>query len=348
MSNLCKRTSFLFKGLIGYRKFMQFTYDLTQYLNHPEVAEKLKILIFFDKYGLATTKDAFSVSRATLFLWKKKIRNCNGSLLGLINKSRRPYNTRRMYVDEKIFAFIKQFREEYPRLGKDKIKILLDEYCRENNLETISESKVGRIIKKNNWYFYLGKRNTNKQVVSDKKRVFGYEVDNPGDLLQVDTVVRFEHGIKRYIVTAIDVVTKFSFSYTYKSHTSQNAADFATKLIQVTPYSIKAIQTDNGSEFLKDFDKTIAKLGIVHFFTYPRCPKQNGCVERFNRSLQEEFVDFNAVLLEEKDTKAFNDKLINYLLWYNTKRPHNSLENKTPMQIVVDYLKKSNMSWTDT
>ena len=327
---------------------MGFTANLNQYLNHPEVAEKLKILTFFDKYGLNTTKDAFGVGRSTIFLWKKKIKDGNGSLLGLINKSRRPYNTRRMYVDEKIFEFIRKFREDYPRLGKDKIKPLLDEYCQENHLETISESKVGRIIKKNNWYFYLGKRNTSKQVVSDKRRVFGYEVGIPGDLFQVDTVVRFEHGIKRYIVTAIDVVSKFSFSYTYKSHTSTNAADFARKLIQVTPYPIKAIQTDNGSEFLKDFDKVIAKLGIVHFFTYPRCPKQNGVIERFNRSLQEEFVDFNSVLLEEKDTKLFNDHLIDYLLWYNTKRPHNSLNNRSPMEVVVDYLKKSNMSWTDT
>lgn len=348
MSNLCRRTSFLFKGIWGYGRFMEFIYDLSQYLNHPEVEEKVKILTFFDRHGLEITKEAFGVGRSTIFLWKKKIKNNNGSLMGLINRSRRPYNTRRMFVPEKIFEFIKSFREDYPRLGKDKIKILLDEYCKENNLPTISESKVGRIIKKNNWYFYLGKRNTSKQVVKDKQRVFGYEVKEAGDLFQVDTVVRFEHGIKRYIVTAIDVVTKFSFSYTYKSHTSLSAADFAQKLIKVTPYSIKAIQTDNGSEFLKDFDKEIAKLGIVHFFTYPRCPKQNGCIERFNRSLQEEFVDFNAVLLEEKDTKSFNDKLIDYLLWYNTKRPHFTLKNLTPMQVVVEYLKKSNMSWTDT
>lgn len=160
--------------------------------------------------------------------------------------------------------------------------------------------------------------------------------------------MRFEHGIKRYILTAIDVVTKFSFSYAYKSHTSLSAADFAEKLVKVTPYPIKAIQTDNGSEFLKEFDKAIANVGIVHFFTYPRCPKQNGTIERFNRSLQEEFVDFNAVLLEESEIKLFNDKLIDYLLWYNTKRPHHSLKNIPPMQTVVEYLKKSNMSWTDT
>lgn len=338
---------FLFRGIWGYGKFKRMVYNLTQYLNHPEVEEKLKVLTFFDKYGLDPTRDAFLIGRSTIFLWKKKIKDGHGSLMGLINKSRRPYNTRRMYVDEKILSFIKGFREDYPRLGKDKIKILLDQYCKENNLNTISASKVGKIIKRNNWYFYLGKRGKH-QVRADKQRVFGYEVKEAGDLFQIDTIVRFEHGIKRYIVTAIDVMAKFAFSYTYKSHTSLNAADFAAKLVRVTPYPIKAIQTDNGSEFLKDFDTEIARVGIVHFFTYPRCPKQNGTVERFNRTLQEEFVDFNAVLLEEKDTKSFNDKLIDYLLWYNTKRPHFTLKNQTPMQVVVEYLKKSNMYVTDT
>lgn len=341
------RRRFLFRGIWGYGKFKRMIHNLNQCLNHPEVEEKLKILTFFDKYGLEPTKDAFLVGRSTIFLWKKKIRDSNGSLMGLINKSRRPYNTRRMFVDEKILSFIKGFREDYPRLGKDKIKLLLDEYCKENNLVTISASKIGKIIKRNNWYFYLGKRGKH-EVRADKQRVFGYEVNNAGDLFQIDTIVRFEHGIKRYIVTACDVVSKFAFSYTYKSHSSQNAADFAQKLIQVTPYPIKAIQTDNGSEFLKDLDQAIAKVGIVHFFTYPRCPKQNGVIERFNRSLQEEFVDFNAVLLEEKDISDFNGLLINYLLWYNIKRPHFALKNLTPMQVVVEYLKKSNMYMTDT
>lgn len=173
-----KRNSrrFLFKGISGFGKFELMTYHLEQYILHPEVEEKVKILKFFDKYGLEITQDAFLVGRSTIFLWKKKIKDGKGSLLGLINKSRRPYNTRRMLVDEKIFQFIKSFREDYPRLGKEKIKILLDEYCRENNIPTISESKVGRIIKRNNWYFYLGKRNKGKQIVRDKQRVFGYEV----------------------------------------------------------------------------------------------------------------------------------------------------------------------------
>lgn len=327
---------------------MNITYDLSSYGNHPEVEEKIKIITFFDTYGLLATKDAFCVARSTIFLWKKKIKDKKGSLLGLINKPTKPYNTRRMLVDEKILEFIKKLREDYPRLGKDKIKPLLDEYCREHNLSKVSSSKIGKIIKRNNWYFYLGKRSKKRNIRFDKKRVFGYEVKDPGDLFQVDTVVRFEHGIKRYIVTAIDVISKFSFAYMYKSHSSASSKDFAEKLIKVAPYPIKAIQTDNGSEFLKEFDQIIAGFGIVHFFTYPHSPKQNACVERFNRTIQEECIDYHAILLTEKETKSFNDKLIDYLLWYNTKRPHFTLKNISPMQKVVEFLKKSNMYGTHT
>jgi putative transposase len=95
-------------------------------------------------------------------------------------------------------------------------------------------------------------------------------------------------------------------------------------------------------------DKTIAKAGIVHFFTYPRCPKQNGVVERFNRTLQEDCVEKNRELLEGEDPKAFNNELIDYLLFYNTERPHDSLEGQEPMKAVIKYLKKSNRYGTDT
>lgn len=347
MGHFCRSTSFLFKVVVGYRRFMKITYDLTQYTNHPEVAEKIKIIAFFDLYGLKITKDAFSVGRSTIYLWKKKIKEGKGSLLGLINKPSRPYNTRRMYIEKDIYEFIKSLREKYPRLGKEKIKILLDKYCKQKGLKTISASKIGKIVKRNNWFFYLGKR-TKHTVRPNKERVFGYEVKEPGDLFQIDSIVRFEHGIKRYIITAIDVVSKFAFAYAYKTHTSATTKDFVEKLLKVTPYEIKGIQTDNGSEFLNQFDQTMAKAGIVHFFTYPGCPKQNGVVERFNRTLQEEFVEEYAYLLEEKETKGFNDKLIDYLLFYDTQRPHNSLNNQEPMKTVVNYLKKSNRYGTHT
>ncbi len=341
MSHLCSRTSFLYKGISGYRTFLRAQEVARLIDEHPEVEYKLKVIRFFDKHGLSATKDAFSVSRSTIYLRKKKLRE--KSLFGLANQSRRPYNTRRMYVDPLIYDFIKQIREQYPRMGKEKIKPLLDEYCQQHNLKPISVSKIGKIIKRNNLFFYLGKRTKKgKQytIKPYKKRVFGYEVKEPGDLFQIDTIVRFEHGIKRYIYTAIDVVSRFGFAYTYKTKSSRQAADFITKLLKVSPIPIKAIQTDNGSEFLKEFDNKLKDQGIVHFFTYPKHPQQNAYIESFNRTIQMHMVEEYRKLLEYPTTKQFNEELIDYLLLYNTKLPHKNLNNQPPMKRVLEYIEQ--------
>lgn len=74
----------------------------------------------------------------------------------------------------------------------------------------------------------------------------------------------------------------------------------------------------------------------------------NAHMERFNRTLQEEFVDYHETLLFE-DLNTFNDKLFDYLLWYNSQRPHHALALKTPLDIVAAHLgKKCSMYWPNT
>jgi putative transposase len=346
---------FLFKGIVGYRRYMKFIYDLTDMERYPEVRERLRALTFWEEYGLKATLDAFEMSRATLFRWKEVFLKSRKSPSSLINRSKKPHNTRRMYLDERIYLFLKSIREKYPRLGKDKIKVLLDEYCHEERLEKeiLSASKIGRIIKKNNWYFYLGKRKKGT-IRIEKKRVFGYQVNDIGDLVQMDTIVRFEHGVKRYIFSAIDVSSRFAFAYAYKNRSSTSVSDFIQKLDKVSPFTIKAVQTDNGSEFVGKADTTLKDMGIVHLFSYPNSPKQNAFVERLNRTLQEDVVEEYREFLE-LDLDQFNDKLIDYLLFYNTKRPHYSLGNKVPLKLISDKInhanfnqQESNMYWTHT
>ena len=84
--------------------------------------------------------------------------------------------------------------------------------------------------------------------------------------------------------------------------------------------------------------------GIVHFFTYPKSSKMNAYIERFNRTLQEEFIDHHEDLLFE-DLNAFNSALMDYLLFYNTKRIHLGLNNQTPVDYII---KKSTMYATHT
>jgi len=39
-------------------------------------------------------------------------------------------------------------------------------------------------------------------------------------------------------------------------------------------------------EFLAEFENACQGMGIKHFFTYPRTPKDNAIAERFNQTLQ--------------------------------------------------------------
>ncbi|NMB56640.1 transposase, partial [Candidatus Beckwithbacteria bacterium] len=62
---------------------------------------------------------------------------------------------------------------------------------------------------------------------------------------------------------------------------------------------------------------------IDHIFIYPRSPKINAYIERFNRTIQEEFLERNDKIYY--DENKFNQRLNNWLNWYNFKRPHTSL-----------------------
>ncbi len=52
------------------------------------------------------------------------------------------------------------------------------------------------------------------------------------------------------------------------------------------------------------------------------------------------------------DSSSFNQKLIPWLVWYNTERPHWGLGVKSAMQFMLTHssawLEKSNMWWMDT
>ena len=46
------------------------------------------------------------------------------------------------------------------------------------------------------------------------------------------------------------------------------------------------VLTDNGSEFLGQFDQYVQQQGWRHCHTHPRCPKMNAYTERFSRTIR--------------------------------------------------------------
>lgn len=346
------------KGFINlYEYALRYSYMITD-----KAKDRAKILSFWAKHGLEATIDAFPVKRSTLFLWRKKLKDNQGKLEALNDKSKSPQRRRQRIIDKRIEQFVIIQRTEHPRIGKEKLKPLLNDYCLKENIVSISESTIGRLIANlkerrlipSNAKAYLSGR-TGRIIVRNpakkrqKIRRKNYQPAKAGDLLQIDTIEKFINGVRRYIITAIDLKSDFAFAYGYPAASSLNTKDFFKKLTQVAPFKIFRIQTDNGSEFEKYFREYVVQEKIIHFHNYPKCPKMNAYIERFNRTIQEEFINWHRQLLSGS-LEAFNRKLIDWLLWYNTKRPHWSLGLKSPLQYIVDQLtpEKSNMLWTDT
>ena len=347
------RGHFLGRWLKGYGGYMKYKTYLQTISQEEIVQERLRIIKYFDAFGSQATQEAFGFSRSTVYAWKKIYKDARANPASLIPKSRRPKKVRRMILDERIVTFIRNLREKSYRLGKEKIKPLLDIYCQEINIKSPSVSLIGKIIKRRNLTFRdQGRIYHDPSFAHPKPKLKrdripkGYKSLSPGECLQIDTVVRFDLGTKRYILTAIDLFSRFSFAFAYTKLTSQISLDFLRKLMKVSPFKIQAVKTDNGLEFLGEFDDYLRRRGITHYFSYPRTPKSNAFIERFNRTLQEEFVDYHREYLA--NTLAFNEKLIEYLLYYNQVRPHKSLHLQSPLGFLVSNRILSRMSVTHT
>jgi len=176
-------------------------------------------------------------------------------------------------------------------------------------------------------------RRVNRQKVLRKPKdlMLAY----PGHVMALDTIEKQRNGRRMYILTAIDIYTRITFSIATRSHSSKTFTHFFFLIMVMFPYDIKNVLTDNGSEFKKFLDQLLTKKGIVHYHTYPKTPKMNAHCESFNGTIQEEFVDYHVNLLFD-DTTAFNEKLKEYVVFYNTKRVHYAFKNKmAPLEVLV-------------
>lgn len=324
---------------------MKFIKSLVQF-NQSEVAQvRQEIIQFSEKHSIQATIDAYGLSRRTLFRWKRTLRSQRGRLESLIPGSTKPHSTRKMLTHPQVITFIKDLRDTVPHLGKEKIKPLLDEYCTEQGLQTISISTIGKVIKRHQLFVKKHRVYHNPESgfathkIRYKTKVKRSPKVEDSGYIEIDTITKFIQGIKLYVFNAVDIKLKFQFSYGYSTLTSTHGRDFFKRLELVYPLQagIKTVQTDNGLEYLGDFNSYLEEKQIPHLFIYPRCPKINGFVERANRTLQEEFIE-QYIYTKWRGLVAFNRDLMNYLVWYNTKRIHKSLNNQTPMNYLLSIL----------
>lgn len=309
-----------------------------------EVAqERMKIIKFYERHGERAAKEAFGADRKVIARWRKRLKDSGGKLTSLIPYSTRPLKVRQPETRVEMIDFIKDQREKHYRIGKEKLKVKLDKYCREEGMPTVSTSTIGNIIKRHHFFsqkegrvYHNPASKCAQRNLKKNKRLRVRHSPKPADFGYIvsDTVERITDGIKDYFISAIDAKMKFGLTLNYKRLTAVKMRDFYFRFKKVYPETILAWQSDNGSENLGVFDQQLKKDGIPHYFIYPRCPKINTFVERYNRTIQEEFIEPNLDTIHDKG--VFQGKLADYLIYYNTERPHHSLNLRSPLEYFIE------------
>jgi len=297
---------------------------------------RLHVLDHYYKFGWKSTVNAFGIAKSTLYDWRNIFETSKKKINSLVPKSTRPTKTRVMMTDWRLIEFIKQFREEYGNISKYKLKIFVDEYCKNTGLKQISTSVIGKIIKRKHFFFETKTKAKRKRFKLLQPRIKKTPKETIPGYLEMDSITIYMIGTKYYFSTIIDIVTKFAWCKLVPSLSASNAKRSFIKFKKFYKHPIRIVQTDNGSEFLGDFNLYLELQNIKHEFIYPRSPKINGVVERFNRTIQEEFLVRQDEITYNKD--LFNQKLTNYLIWYNTKRPHYSLGQISPTEYMQRFI----------
>jgi len=278
------------------------------------------------------------ISRATFYRRKACIKHYGSK--GLHRRSNRPHNLRKSQISMHIHNIIIDTRLDNPTYGKAKITAILE---RDHNIK-ISQSSVGRIIskalKKGEIVRYKSakygrrKRQFNKHA---QRWIYGMKPQKPGQMIQIDhmSVNKIGKQIKHF--QAYDPISKYVYAEIFSQAKSSNAANFLFKLENSLPFPITSIQVDGGSEFMKDFESLCQRKGIPLFVLPPNRPQYNGGVERANRTFREDFYDQVDYFDSIQDARI---QLKQALHKYNNFRPHQKLDNLTPIQYINNILGK--------
>jgi transposase InsO family protein len=299
---------------------------------------RLEWLIFWEKNhkDVSLTARHFGISRETFYKWEARFDK--DFLRGLEDESRTPRRRRRREYTPRQYENVVFLRRQHLRYGKMK---LLELYHRKHPGDlSISAWKIQCIIKASGLYYEPARQariNRKRSVARTRKKITELKRKPvSGFLLCVDTVVRYGHGQKRYILTVIDRHTKVAFARMYTTHSSASARDFLHRLYILLDGKIENVQTDNGSEFHRHFETACTELGMTHYWSRVKTPKDNAVNERFNRTVQDEFISLGNMTA---DTAVFNQRLTEWLIEYNFRRPHQTLGYLPPISFTFKYHK---------
>lgn len=286
----------------------------------------------------------------TLYIWKAKY--LREGPTGLADKSRNPHGHPNEYqqdVKDAIRFLRKEGLEKEKRyLGPKVITLRL----KKRYGIVAAPSGIGKFLHNDGLVPEAQKRRRPK-----KERIKKCKIHKPGQLAQMDVkyAIKSYAGYWYFEFDAIDYVTDVVMGEVYEIQSNLESILFLKTLKRKLPF-LRGVQTDNGSIFtnyytgyrksidqsyprLHPFDLQCLKLGIGHYLIDPGKPAQNGKIERFHRTVEEELYQHGTF----KDLNSLRKKFRDYLYYYNNEREHQGLNGLTPLEKLQSFPQYENI-----
>jgi hypothetical protein len=183
-----------------------------------------------------------------------------------------------------------------------------------------------------------------EETAEKRKRFKTYEIG----YVHIDSCELRHADGKLIMFLAIDRVSKFTYVEFHDSAGKMEGAAFLRSVVEVFPYQIHIVLTDNGMAFAdlpknRDgpsrrflgphiFDRVCIANGIEHRLTKPYHPWTNGQAERMNRTVK----DATVKTYHYDDLESLKAHVLAFVTAYNFAKHLKALRWRTPYQVICD------------
>lgn len=285
------------------------------------------LAVISDGLSISQVAEKIGVSRQTLHSWLARYEAAG--LEGLVDRSHRPVSCPHQ-MSAVVEAALLELRRSRPYWGPRRLVFEL------------AKRRIGPLPSESGAYRALVRAGMIDPAVRDRRsrKWKRWERGAPMELWQMDIVGGFPlaDGTSAKALTGIDDHSRMCVCARLMARERTRAVCDGLR-DALARYGVpEQILTDNGKVFTGRFNHPVVEVlfdaicrehGIEHLLTQPRSPTTTGKVERFHRSMRAEFLSNRSPFANLKVAQQALDEWVGY---YNTARPHQSLDMATPAQ----------------